>query len=62
MVNELTLQPGCARDSVNRNVNRNFLSRCVFNIVIDVLMYIKLIKLPIGYGNSGLLKVILVNL
>ena len=35
MVNEVTLQPGRARDSVNRNVDK-FSSRCVYNTVIDV--------------------------
>ena len=61
MVDEVTLQPSRAQDSVNRNVDQKFSSRCLYNTVIDVSDVHKAYKLLIQCGNSGLVKVILAN-
>ena len=55
MVNEVTLQPGYARESAVKIYNKQFYpSRYVYNSSIDVL--------GLNSGNSGYLTVILVNL
>ena len=46
IVNEVTLLPGCARESVVRNVNKIFPSRYVYNTVTDVSYVQRAYKAP----------------